>query len=67
MSAAPATRPAHAHAQAEANERPEDLSVFKDGHDPTYHPDHPVNALGEWRKWAILLTLAFAGFLANFS
>jgi len=60
-SATPPTR------QAEAAERAEDLSVYKDGHDPAYAPNHPVNALKESRKWVILLTLAFAGFLANFS
>lgn len=59
-----ATPPAQ---QADANERADNLSVFRDGHDPAYAPNHPVNALKESRKWAILLTLAFAGFLANFS
>ena len=41
--------------------------VRADGRDPSLHPDHPINALSNKRKWAILLTLSWAGFVANYS
>jgi len=34
--------------------------------DPTLPDNHPINALGDWRKFFILCTLAYSGFLANF-
>ncbi|ORY73633.1 major facilitator superfamily domain-containing protein [Leucosporidium creatinivorum] len=35
--------------------------------DPTLAENHPINALSEWRKFFILCTLSYSGFLANFS
>lgn len=49
-------------AQAEAH-----LELFKAGRDPTLPPNHPVNALSDRRKFAILCTLSFVGLLANFA
>ncbi len=37
------------------------------GRDPSLHPDHPTNSLSNKRKWAVLLTLSWAGFVANYS
>jgi hypothetical protein len=34
--------------------------------DDSLHRDHPIN-LPRWRKTAILVTLAWSGFLANYS
>lgn len=42
-------------------------TVDQGGRDPTLHPDHPVNALGKWRKFGILMALSWAGFVANYS
>jgi hypothetical protein len=50
------TAPAEAH-----------LELFKAGRDPTLPPNHPVNALSDRRKFAILCTLSFVGLLANFA
>lgn len=43
------------------------LALFRDGRDPLLPANHPVNALSKMRKLAILCTLSYAGFLANFS
>ncbi|WVQ61881.1 uncharacterized protein L199_000014 [Kwoniella botswanensis] len=40
---------------------------YRDGKDPSLPPNHPINALGKWRKFFILITLSYSGFLANFS
>jgi hypothetical protein len=40
--------------------------LLRDGRDPTLPDSHPVNKLGAWHKFAILCTLSFSGFLANF-
>ncbi|WVW83541.1 hypothetical protein I302_105562 [Kwoniella bestiolae CBS 10118] len=42
-------------------------SYIRDGKDPSLPDNHPINALGRWRKFFILLTLSYSGFLANFS
>ncbi|WRT64448.1 uncharacterized protein IL334_001380 [Kwoniella shivajii] len=41
--------------------------LIRDGRDPDLPSHHPVNALSKWRKFLILLTLSYSGFLANFS
>ncbi|WWC90310.1 uncharacterized protein L201_005243 [Kwoniella dendrophila CBS 6074] len=43
------------------------LALIRDGKDPNLPANHPVNALSKWRKFFILLTLSYSGFLANFS
>ena len=40
--------------------------LFRDGRDANLPPNHPINKLGAWRKFACLATLSYAGFLANF-
>jgi hypothetical protein len=41
--------------------------VPADGRDHRLHPDHPINKLGKWHKFAILISLSWAGFVANYS
>ncbi|WWC61522.1 uncharacterized protein I303_104106 [Kwoniella dejecticola CBS 10117] len=41
--------------------------AHQDGRDPSLPANHPINALNKWRKFFILLTLSYSGFLANFS
>lgn len=40
---------------------------FRDVYDPTLPPNHPINAFSASKKFGILVTLSFAGFLANYS
>ena len=65
MSSAAGARPdaASQAAQAEAA----NLELFRAGRDPTLPANHPVNALSDRRKLAMLCTLSFAGLLANFA
>jgi hypothetical protein len=39
---------------------------IKYGRDSSLPPNHPINSLGKWRKFGILMTLSWAGFLANY-
>ncbi|GAA6049562.1 hypothetical protein JCM3770_000849 [Rhodotorula araucariae] len=42
-------------------------SFFRSDSDPSVPPNHPINALSPLRKFLILATLSYSGFLANFS
>lgn len=37
------------------------------GRDPTLPDNHPINAMSKFRKEMIVISLAYAGFLCNFS
>ncbi|BGP04650.1 putative transporter [Rhodotorula toruloides] len=41
--------------------------MFRNDVDPSLPPNHPLNSLSSLRKFLILLTLSYSGFLANFS
>ena len=40
--------------------------LFRDSKDSTLPDEHPINALGAWRKFVILVVLTYSGFLGNF-
>ncbi|BGP44660.1 hypothetical protein JCM10450v2_000474 [Rhodotorula kratochvilovae] len=42
-------------------------SFARSDSDPSLPPNHPINALSPLRKFLILTTLSYSGFLANFS
>jgi hypothetical protein len=42
-------------------------ALEKDGRNPDLPPNHPINALSNWRKFGILATLSFSGFLGQFA
>lgn len=43
------------------------LAEEKAGRNPDLPANHPINALSKWRKFGILVTLAFSGWLGQFS
>ncbi len=59
--------PARPDAASEAAQAEAHLELFRKGRDPTLPANHPVNALSDRRKFAILCTLSFSGLLANFA
>jgi len=54
-------------AEAEAGVDARRAQLEKDGRNPDLPPNHPINALSNWRKFGILATLSFSGFLGQFS
>lgn len=45
----------------------EEVQPVGKGRDPTLPPNHPINAFSPLRKTGIVLSLAYAGCLANFA
>lgn len=43
------------------------LTSVQAGRDPSLPANHPMNALSDRRKFAILCTLSFVGLLTNFA
>lgn len=45
----------------------EEVQPVAKGRDPSLPPNHPINAFSPLRKMGIVLSLAYAGCLANFA